>query len=490
MWLCARFPLVLLDRDPAADLQLLATTPIAVLDQRCIIDTNRAAYQAGVRPGQPLTVARSLCPALQCRTPSPERMQRRLEQLALWGYRFTPEVSLAPPSALLLNVTGSLKLFHGFRPLYRRFQWGFRKRRMPAAYGLGHTPLAAELISYSNTDISSLLDHQGLLDKTQVISLLNRLSIQHLPCEEKQRQQLHTMGLTTLGAVNALPRSALTRRFGPPFSALLDRLYGSAADLRPAFQPPDHFYSERQFNGGLTRSEELRFPMAALLGDLEHFLQLKQWMSRHLHWQFCYCDGQQDTLSMPISHLHFDRRRVLSLVLLKLETFKLRGPVDTLVLHCDAFETVTQSNNELFSHEVAGLCDQQHRERFVVLLDKLQARLGPDQVWQPVNCNEHLPEQGAGRAHPLSAKPRVSCSTATTKPLWLLPDARQLPEHNGQPYWQSPLQLLQGPERIDNQWWQQRQARDYYIARTDSGVFCWVYRDCLQQRWYLHGLFG
>lgn len=488
MWLCARFPLVLLDREPASEQGWLASTPVALISQRCVLDTNHAAYHAGVRAGQPLSTARSLCPALQCRTPSPDRMQCRLEQLALWAYRFTSEVSLAPPASLLLNVAGSLKLFRGFTPLYRRFQWGFRKRRMPAVYGLGHTPLAAELISHSAVDIASLLDHQGLLDKDRVINLLNNLPINHLPCAEKQREQLHTMGLTTLGAVNELPRAALSRRFGRPFSSLLDRLYGSEVDLRTAFQPPDHFYAERQFNGGLTRSEELRFPMAALLDDLEHFLQMKQWMNRHLNWQFSYCDGQQDTLSMPVSHLHFDRRRVLGLVLLKLEAFKLRGPVDTLILQCREFESVAQRSDELFSH--AGLLDHQHRERFLTLLDKLQARLGADSAWQPAICNEHLPEQAMTRIPPLTGAPRASLSTSALKPLWLLPAAQQLTEQDGQPYWHSPLQLLQGPERIDSQWWQQRQVRDYYIAHNASGILCWVYRDCLQQRWYLHGLFG
>ena len=485
MWLYVRFPLLLLDREPGAGVAI--NEPQALLAQRSILEANRAAQAAGIRPGQSLTTARSLCPGLQCRAPCADRMQKQLEQLALWAYRFTPELCLTP-EGLLLNVAGSLKLFNGFLPLYRRFQWGFRKRRIPAVYGLGHSPLAAELVSHSTTDISTLLNEHGLLDKNAVIHLLNNLPVKYLPCEDKHQQQLATLGLQTIGAVNALPHAALTRRFGPPFSTLLNRLYGIEADPRKTFRPPDYFYSERQFNGSLTRAEELRFPIAALLGELDYFLQLKQWVNRHMDWQFRYCDGQSDTLSMPVSHQHVDRRRLLRLVLLKLEKFTLQGPVDALILQCHRFEPVAQRNDELFQH--SAVFDHQRHERYLAVLDKLEARLGENSVWQPALCNEHLPEQTTTQRHPLANTPYSARAESTTRPLWLLPEAYHLREQDGIPCWYKPLQLLQGPERIDNQWWQQRQVRDYYIARADSGALCWVYRDCLQQRWYLHGLFG
>lgn len=486
MWLYVRFPQLLLDRELGANLD--ASEPQALLTQRRILEVNRAAHLAGVRPGQSLNTARNLCPGLQSRTPSPERMQSQLEQLALWAYRFTPDVSLTPPAGLLLNITASLKLFRGFMPLYRRFQWGFRKRRIPGVYGLGHSPLAAELISHSGTDITSLLNDTGLLDKNAVIALLDSLPVKLLPCNDKQQEQLATLGLQTLGAINALPHAALTRRFDLPFSALLNRLYGSAADPRKTFQLPDHFYSERQFNGSLTRAEELRFPIAALLDELEYFLQIKQWVNRHLDWQFRYCNGHSDTLSMPVSHQHVDRRRLLRLVLLQLEKWTLQGPVDALALQCSHFEPVAQRNNELFEH--SSLFDHQRHERYLTTLDKLEARLGAGSVWQPALCNEHLPEQALTRIHPLANRAPARVTETAMKPLWLMPEALRLSEHKGLPCWHSPLQLLQGPERIDSQWWQHRQVRDYYIARADSGALCWVYRDCLQQRWYLHGLFG
>ena len=119
-------------------------------------------------------------------------------------------------------------------------------------------------------------------------------------------------------------------------------------------------------------------------------------------------------------------------------------------------------------------------------LDKLRARLGEQALWQPVLREQHLPEQATGRETARNG----SEGDFPERPLWLLESPLPLQEKNRLPCWQGPLTLLQGPERLDNQWWQQRQVRDYYIARTSHYALCWVYQDRLQQRWYLHGWFA
>ena len=275
---------------------------------------------------------------------------------------------------------------------------------------------------------------------------------------------------------------------------MLERLYGTAPDPRQTFQVPDTFHAERQFNGELTRSEELRFPIAGLLDELGHFLRLKQWMSRQLAWHFHYSSGKHEQLSLPLSQTHFDRRQLLGLMLLKLEHFRLQGPVDSLSLHCTRFESIEQYSSELF--QSAKLFDRERHTRYLALLDKLQTRLGSNKLWQQTVREEHLPEQAsqqmAATHTPGTHSSRLTHpdSTQPLRPLWLLDAAQRLQESNAQPHWQGPLQLLQGPERIDSAWWQQRQVRDYYIAKAENGALCWVYRDCLQQGWYLHGFFS
>ena len=57
---------------------------------------------------------------------------------------------------------------------------------------------------------------------------------------------------------------------------------------------------------------------------------------------------------------------------------------------------------------------------------------------------------------------------------------------------QRPLQLVQGPERIESGWWDGLDVRrDYFIAESTCHARYWIYRELPQARaWYLHGLFG
>jgi protein ImuB len=87
------------------------------------------------------------------------------------------------------------------------------------------------------------------------------------------------------------------------------------------------------------------------------------------------------------------------------------------------------------------------------------------------------------------------------RPLWLLPSPEPLEQQRGRPCRCGPLELLQGPERIESGWWDGADiSRDYYRARDSRGALLWIYRVFPGQlparsshgahRWFLHGIFG
>ncbi|NDH42856.1 MAG: DNA polymerase Y family protein, partial [Betaproteobacteria bacterium] len=64
-------------------------------------------------------------------------------------------------------------------------------------------------------------------------------------------------------------------------------------------------------------------------------------------------------------------------------------------------------------------------------------------------------------------------------------------------YWQGPLKLIAGPERIETAWWDgQWFARDYFIASDEQAALYWIYRsrqDASGQarlQWFIQGCFG
>jgi protein ImuB len=61
----------------------------------------------------------------------------------------------------------------------------------------------------------------------------------------------------------------------------------------------------------------------------------------------------------------------------------------------------------------------------------------------------------------------------------------------GRPVFQGELSLEDNPERIETGWWDgQDVRRDYYRAWNHRGMRLWVFKDCRESCWYLHGLFG
>ena len=70
-----------------------------------------------------------------------------------------------------------------------------------------------------------------------------------------------------------------------------------------------------------------------------------------------------------------------------------------------------------------------------------------------------------------------------------MPEPQRLREIAGHPCWNGRLTLVEGPERIEDNWWDQAASRDYYVARDSSGQQYWIYRDRLQEHWYIQGVF-
>src|SRR5919204_95336 len=61
----------------------------------------------------------------------PNLAREALEPIAAWACQFTPRVSLEPPCALVLEASGSLRLFGGGKPFLRRLPREGLARRCP-----------------------------------------------------------------------------------------------------------------------------------------------------------------------------------------------------------------------------------------------------------------------------------------------------------------------------------------------------------------------
>lgn len=411
-----------------------------------------------------------------------------------WALQFTPEVCLGQhPQVLLLEVAASLRLWGGRSALLSRLESGLFALGWPEApsLGLGSTPRAAEWRA------CWLANSPGAASPS--MRSLGELPLGLIPEAEPHLATLQGMGLWRVQDLRPLPRGGLRRRFGPALLQALDAAVGEAADPRQPLQAPLQF----------SQSIELPEPSAnielLLLGIERLWLACQAWLvglqMGLLRLRLVLHQGRQgqDTqaLLVGLSEPTQQGRRVMHLVRERLSATTLHQAVHALGLEVVQAQPWDGQTPSLFP----GMAQAQQDLRS--LCERLEARLGPDQVCVLRLHDSHCPE-AAGQMHPLplgQALPKPSPSRwpavfqrpaalQPLRPLWLLDAPQALRVLGHRPCLQGqPLRLRLGPERIESQWWEAPLRRDYFVAEAPDQRLVWIYRTP-EHSWFLHGHFG
>ncbi|RZL05475.1 MAG: DNA polymerase Y family protein, partial [Rubrivivax sp.] len=124
LWACILLPQLALDSvlrerdDPDTPLVLIG----GPTQRRVLQAVNPAAAKLGLRAGQTLTAARALADGFTCVEADPAQVEQVQQLLAAWAYRYSAQVSLHYPRAVLLEVGSSLQLFGPWPVLQARLR--------------------------------------------------------------------------------------------------------------------------------------------------------------------------------------------------------------------------------------------------------------------------------------------------------------------------------------------------------------------------------
>ena len=493
----------------------MAEAAVGVTEQNRLVACNPLAAAAGVQPGYTTATVLARLASIQLIERSPARESEALHGLAAWAQQFTPTVSLrlpdqaTDPAGLLLEAAGSLRLFGGPDRLLKRLHSGLTDNGFPAHIGSADTPTGAWLLARHRPPLHADTPHR-------LRALLARLPVHLLACATPHEAALQAIGIRTIEQLMQLPRAGLARRFGMEMLEELDRATGHRPDPQPVFVAPVCFDARLDLPAPVEDAERLLFGARRLL------LQLCGWLAGR------QAGARRITLSAehercPATLIRFGPDRPsrdasqLSLLLSEaLQRCRLAAATSSLRLQCSDVHDYAPASAELFPG-IATAHEQIDR-----LVERLKARLGREQVSQLHHVAEHRPEyawraeparvpEHAPRAlrsptrlhsalHSAAARKAWSAPSAASppppallRPLWLIEPPIALAERNNRPFWESPLSLVAGPERIESGWWDERLVlRDYFIAEDTSHRLLWVYRERLQASgaWYLHGRFG
>lgn len=475
LWLCLRFPLLPLECLPPE-----TERPVAVVESQRIVAANELALSAGIKPGHSSSTARALIEDGELRLLNRDRNREAqvIEQLLCWAYGFTPTLEAWHGNTLQLEVGSCLKLYRDVNRLNDALKRKLAYRGFTVASGLAPNRWSAWLLSHTNSR-SSTGDDVNRQAALTAIPLRILLSI---PDNDFQQsvERLEKAGIKTLGQLLNLPPSSIARRCGKPLHQWLQALTTTSDRLAADFLPPQQFKDSFWFGFEIRHSNELQPAMEQLLEGLAGFLTSAQLTTTTINWHMLRAQGGFQSLTVKSSEAHRSVERWLKLSALQLEHYSLEENIEGLSLDVSELQQEVMTENDLFG-------DSRSNESLYSLIDRLRARLGLQAV-QYLDLREaHLPEfsqlltQEQPAAAPLKAYPGQ-------RPFWLLEEPHPIRAWNDQLFWNGPLELIYGPERIEDNWWDQPTSRDYYVARTEEGQPIWVFQNRHNQRWYVQGV--
>ncbi len=445
-------------------------------------------------------------------------------QRTAWGWhalQFTPRVAQVE-EALLLEVAGSERLWRGRKRLLELVL----KPNQPLAL-VKHAQAATSLIALAQLRLACLGRPATPVDALPLTTL--SAATPYLPV-------LARIGCKTWGQVRALPRDGVARRFVGLLDAL-DAAYGDKPEVYPWLTLPDVFDQQLELPGLASSAPELLWVAQRLLDALQVWLSARQRGVLAIELQWTLDLKRHNGVVLP-PHQHItvrtaqptqDMAHLVRLVGEHLQRATLAAPANALRLRTlDTAPWAGASESLLIEERSQGTS-------LLELVERLSARMGPENVQVPQLYADHRPERmqrwvAAGHGlgvDDLSPAERfeLRANAATTNPYgdflppWLLTHPLALSTQDDNPYYGGPLQLLTRAHRIDIVWWDvawrndpnsntlavhPQAVRDYFLARSPKAGLVWVFcarltarqlldmpeRPQVQASWFLQGVFA
>lgn len=248
---------------PPSGFRLPDGQAIAIFNQHKIVAANELAQIHGVLAGSKKATALALVTDLQLFERQPEREAQCQLEVAQWLLQFTPLVSLQAEEGktatsrkstdrrgVLLDITGSLRLFGGLEALVTQIRSGLMAMGFEAQWASAPTPQGAWLLA----------QHQsGCTPQTpaQMNTRLTQVPLSYLISARPHLETLHGLGVRTIKELLNLPRAGLARRFGPNLLDEIDRALGRIPEPREIIAAPQSFELKLELMAQVESAEAL-----------------------------------------------------------------------------------------------------------------------------------------------------------------------------------------------------------------------------------------
>lgn len=439
-----------------------------------------------------LADARALVPHLAVAAAEPEADAASLGRLADWCGRWTPWAATDGIDGIALDVTGCAHLFGGEAALVDQIADRLRRFGFTVRVAVADTPAAAWAWARYGSG--------GVLAPGAQATALGPLPVAALRLPAALAGELDRLGLRTIAALAALPRTALTSRFGETLPMRLDRAFGRAPEPIGPRPPPVDWSRRRSFAEPIGRREDVEACLRLLLDDLEGGLTHAQRGARQLVLTLYRVDGSTQDFAVGTARPSRDPRHLCRLFAAALDRLDPRFGIEALVLGA----TVTEP---LPARQLDWQAVDREPDALIGLIDRLQQRLGDAAMVRLSPVESHWPERAVTVVPALAPPSRAVWETPSPRPIRLLPAPEPVEvtvvAPDGPPVafrWRGVHRRVvraEGPERIASEWWRvptTGHSRDYWRIEDEQGRRYWIFRaldgPCGRPAgWHLHGLF-
>lgn len=415
---------------------------------------------------------------------------------AMWCSQFGPRVALGD-QCVLTELASSCRLFGGKRELVRRV------REESASVGV-------EFLAWAPTSLGALaLARAGVRNgfSAPLSELLDKLPLQVLSAAAAHAPTLERLGCRTLGDVRALPRGGLSRRFGAALLAAMDQAYGLRAEVHSWIEMPQQFAQRHELMARVESAPAMLFGARRLLAQMSGWLAARRCGVQSFTLRWCHdsmrsrAAGDGGEITIRTAEATRNVEHLCRLLAEHLVKVTLEAPVGDLELVAGDVLPLEEVSASLLPDTLEDSAEPLH-----LVLERIAARAGPDNVLRPVMRDDHRVEwtthwQPAGEPLPKGTPKQVA--DGPPQPTFILDTPLKLAVKGNRPMYQGPLFLLTGPHRVEAGWWHrleqedglaaQTVVRDYWVALSDHAAVLWVFQTRAAQdatAWFLHGVFA
>jgi protein ImuB len=457
--------------------------------RQAVAFVSKEANAFGIQPGMALVQARALCAILHDAPHDPKRGAESLDAMACWLMQFSPVVSVEPPDALFLDVTGSDRLFGGWTRLVVMIAEAMKSKSIMATTAMAPTPGAAWALAFSGCD--------RFVAETQPLEgILSRLPVESLRIDPLVTMRLQELGIENCGQLFRLPRQTLPCRFGNALLKRVDQALGALPEVLLPVRLFTPVAASMEFEAEIESLEIIRLALKRLMENrIVPELTKRGCGAKSIEIAFLASRSPAVIKTLQLSRPSRDPKNLFHLIELASESACCDDGFSGVRIVAKGLERLSDEQIQLLEQE-----EYIAERELGSLIERLRIMAGESILARPRLIESHIPEHAYELVRPESDPSKTVVAVRGRPPRLLRPPTEigvmVAPTTEGPPltfnlggHVHSVLYTI-GPERISGRWWSgHHKTRDYFEIEDDAGQRFWVFRVVETGKWYLHGLF-